>query len=82
MLFIMKPIHHFGSLLLLLLGSATPMKAQQVTISPGLYVTATGAPNLVLPQPGPYQQWLFLKQPPVPSPLPTASTYQACTDQR
>ncbi len=47
MLFIMKPIHHFGSLLLLFLGSATPIQAQQVTISPGLYVTATGAPNLV-----------------------------------
>lgn len=43
----MKPIHTLGSLLLLLLGTTAYIQAQQVSISPGLYVTATGAPHLV-----------------------------------
>lgn len=43
----MKPIHTSVSLLLLFLSSTAHMQAQQVSISPGLYVTATGAPNLV-----------------------------------
>lgn len=43
----MKPTHILGSLLLLFPGSTAHLQAQQVTISPGLYITATGAPNLV-----------------------------------
>lgn len=43
----MKPIHIFCSLFLLLLAKASCTEAQQVNISPGLYVTANGSPQLV-----------------------------------